>query len=115
MNYFEKSIQALDALLEKLSKEEMNQIIAEIDAMSATGQTVFDYFEKFEDQFEVLQNSQDCWLIDNLPDLETIHYTDEQVRTEEIIELRHSKRFHYEVNIDTCNNNILPTDLPLAA
>lgn len=115
MNSFEKSLLALDSLFAKLSKEEMDRIVAEVDAMSATGLTVSAYLKEFENQFETFHNSHECWNITNIPGLESLHYEDEQIRTEQVIKVKHSKRVQYEFNIKTGENNYNVIDFLLAA
>lgn len=123
MNNLEKSLIALDNLLNTISKDEMDKIVAEIDGMSATGPTVFEYLEEFESQFVNLQNSQDCWATIDIPNLESLHsnleslhYDQPQDIKEGIIDFSFSKKIHFDYNINIGQGSIdLTPELPIAA
>lgn len=52
MNIINKSLIALDNLLNKISYAELDAIINEIDSIDAVGPTISQYFENFDSQFE---------------------------------------------------------------
>lgn len=100
MNTLDKSLLALDNLLENISKEEMDRIVAEIDGMSATGPTVFEYLEEFENQYQVIYNDNDCWVIDSTPDLNTLNYSEPIQMQEQVVELKHNRKPIFDIVIE---------------
>jgi hypothetical protein len=67
MDNTEKSLQALEAILKNIDKEELRQIVERIDSIAFEGPTIKEYLENFESYYQTLYSVDTYDRIDNKP------------------------------------------------